>query len=383
MAELKLNNVIVHELIKEAKKDFDHSKIYNLRTSCLSVEDPLVIKLVTDISALYGTKGNQAHYGTFKTELTEQGPIPGIFDNYTLVTDDIEVKFMAFSVAVMKELYKKARGKNFASGGFLVFGDYEINKSRYFLIAMIKQKPGLAISDKLEPLELMQLDLSKINQAARISFNRFNEYKLADDADKTEFSYLSFISKGSNQTTSGYFITALGCDKGIASSKATNKLPSESRKFFNSHAELKNSALLFHKDVVSYLNKQLESNTSAKLSDLESIASKYMTYLDEEKREQLISDFAAHMNSEDVRIPIEFMVSSSALKKLKNLQFRTKELSFDFDKSLLGNTKDAYVCYDESTGILSFTNLPEDKKLEIKLALEETMKIKEAGSKEK
>lgn len=380
MAELKLNNVIVHELIKEAKKDFDHSKRYNLRTSCLSVTDPLVVKLVTDISSLYGTKGNQAHYGTFKPELSENSSIPNVFDEYSLSTEEIESQFMGFSISVMKQLYEKAKAVKFASGGFLVFGDYEVNSSRYFLIAMIKQKSGLGISDKLEPLELMQLDLSKINQAARISFARYNEYKQASDTEKTELSYLSFISKGSNQTTSGYFITALGCDKGITSTKATNKLPSESRRFFDSHSELKKNALPFYKDVISYLNNKAESNTSAKLSDLEFIAAKYMTLLDEEKREDLLSKFSSHMNSEEVRIPVEFMVSTATLKKLTNVKFTTKELSFDFDKSLLGNTKDAYVCYDEESGILSFTNLPEDKKLEIKLALEESLKLKSLSS---
>lgn len=380
MAELTLNNVIVHELIKEAKKDFDHSKRYNLRSSCLDVSNPLVVKLVTGVSSLYGTKGNQAHYGTFKPEINEQGPIPDIFDKYSSTTEDVENKFMEFSISVMKQLYLKAKEVTFASGGFLVFGDYEVKNSRYFLIAMIKQKPGLTISKQLEPQELMQLDLSKINQAARISFSRYNDYKLADDTDKTELSYLSFISKGSNQTTSGYFITALGCDKGITSTKATKQLPSASRKFFESHAELKKNSLSFHKDVINYLNTQAESDVSAKLSDLENIASKYMTFLDDDRRCELLNEFSSHMNSEEVRIPVEFMVSKSTLKKMTNLQFKTKQLSFDFDKSLLGNTPDAFVCYDESTGILSFTNLPEDKKLEIKLALEESLQHKPIGN---
>ncbi|UKL68503.1 nucleoid-associated protein, partial [Klebsiella pneumoniae] len=76
---VEIKHVIVHELIKEAKKDFDFSNPYNLRETPLDNQNPVVIKLITEISSLYGSKGNSAHYGVFKEETTEQGPIPSKF----------------------------------------------------------------------------------------------------------------------------------------------------------------------------------------------------------------------------------------------------------------------------------------------------------------
>lgn len=375
MAEIALNNVIVHELLKKAREDFDHSNRYNLRKTTLSVINPSVLKLVTEISSLYGARGNQAHYGIFKRDITEQSPVPLSFSNYSISEGDVSKNFIEFTVTIMKQLYEKAKLEHFSSGGYLVFSDYTVDGDRFFLITMIKQKKGLSISEKLEPEELMQLDLSKINQAARISFKHYKEYNDASDEDKSEFNYLSFISKSSGQT-SGYFITALGCDKGLASSKATSQLPTEAYNFFSSNIETKSNALSFRKDVVEYMNKQCESERSVKLSDLESIASKYMTYLNEERRDELIASLTSRMNSEEVRIPTEFMASKTSLRKLTNLIYKTKALSFDFDTALLGDSLDAHVCYNESTGVLSFTKLPEEKKLEIKQALEESKKLK-------
>ncbi|ERK13024.1 hypothetical protein L581_3157 [Serratia fonticola AU-AP2C] len=371
MSDLSLNYVIVHELIKEAKKDFDHSRIYNLRPNVLNKENQIVVRLINEIASLYGKKGNAAHYGVFKSELTEQGPIPGEFDSYTLSVPVDENNFIALTVSVMKQLYKKAQKEPWSSGGFIVFADYNRDSDRFFLITMIKQKEGMRISENLEPEELLQLDLTKINQAARISFNRFSAYKVAEEIDRTDLSYLSFVSKGANQSASAYFIAALGCDKGIASAKATTKLPAEAKKFFLKHSELKDKATRFRNDIIIYLDTQFQSGNSAKLSDIEIIATKQMTYLDPDDREKLIGDLMSHLNSEEIRIPVEFVVNKASLSKLKNIIYKGAGLSFNFDKSLLGSSPDADVWYNDVEGVLSFTNLPDGTKKTLEAALKE------------
>ncbi|MGK3355175.1 hypothetical protein ACSLNS_24770, partial [Escherichia coli] len=42
-------------------------------------------------------------------------------------------------------------------GGFIVFCDYIVNNNKFFLIAMIKKKNGVTISNKLEPEEMIHL----------------------------------------------------------------------------------------------------------------------------------------------------------------------------------------------------------------------------------
>lgn len=375
MPTLVLNHVIVHELIKEAKKDFDHSNIFNYRKDTLDCTNSIVIKLISEISSLYGKKGNAAHFGIFKSEVTEQGPIPSLFENYSVIPTPAKEEFITFSKAVMSQLYQKAKEESWSSGGYIVFSDYLFDSNRFFLITMIKQKEGMRISKDLEPEELTSLDLTKINQAARVSFDRYSLYKIADDIEKTDLSYLSFVSKGTNQSASAYFIAAIGCDKGIASARATTKLPNEVRKFFLKKIELKEKATIFKNEVINYLAHQFDSQQSARLSDIETLATNHMVYLDAEKRESLVDELIAHLNSEETRIPVEFVVNKSSLGKLKNVYHKGNGLNFNFEKSLLGDNPNADVWYNVDTGILSFTKLPEDAKKKIKQALVEMKAI--------
>ncbi|CAI0968757.1 nucleoid-associated protein [Serratia quinivorans] len=379
MTDINIKHVIVHELIKEAKKDFDFSKPYNLRENTLDKTNQTVQKLIKEISDLYGTKGNSAHYGIFKTEKSEQGPIPSNFDTYYKSKECPPELFVPFSVEIMKQFVNKAKDEFWSSGGFIVFCDYITNGVRFFLVSMIKKKDGVTISSKLEPEDMVHLDLSKINQAARINCQLYESYQEANDIDKTDLNYLSFVSKGSGQSASAYFIAAIGCDKGLASAKATTKLPSEVKKFFLAKEELKDKAVKFRQEVIGYLQHQADNDLSAKLSDIETLASAHMTYLDDEKRQTLIAELMAHLNSETIRIPVEFVVNKPSLKKIINVIYKSPDLNFSFEKELLGCTADDDVWYDEKSGRLSFTNLPPEMKTKISQALKENQKLREGG----
>lgn len=58
MSKVSIRHVIVHELLKESNKDFDHSKPYNLRDTELDKTNDIVKKLVDGVIDLYGSKGN-------------------------------------------------------------------------------------------------------------------------------------------------------------------------------------------------------------------------------------------------------------------------------------------------------------------------------------
>ena len=371
MSEITLNYVIVHELLKEAKKPINPDNKIKFRDTILDPSNNIVVKLVKDINELYGKKGNSAHYGVFKEELTERGPVPDAFENYTSLSKSSAQNFIDLTVEIMNKLAKEAEKQHWASGGVIVFADYIRDGVHFFLVAMIKQKDGIRLSAKLEPELLEQLDLTKINQAARINFEKFHQFQNSSAIDKQDLSYLSFISTTAQQTASGYFILALGCDKGITSNKATKSLPNEVRLFFGKHNELKSHSRDFKNEVIGYLENQSKNARPAKLSDIATMAYKHMTYLDDDIREKLSTDLINHLNSEDVRIPVEFNVSNSELNKILNIKYKGDGYSFNFEKALLGTTGDADVCYNEKNKTLTFTNLPDDAIQHIELALKE------------
>ncbi|HAV2397926.1 TPA: nucleoid-associated protein, partial [Escherichia coli] len=243
---------------------------------------------------------------------------------------------------------------------------------RYLLVTMIKKTNGVTISENLEPEEMIHLELGNINQAAKINFRYYEEYQKADDLKKTDLSYLSFISKTTGQSAAAYFIAALGCDKGIASAGATRKLPDEIRRFFKKEPLLKNQAESFRNDVIKYLEKQFDNEHSARLSDIESLASGHMSYLKEEEKTELVDKLMKHLNSEEVRIPSEFVINKNSLDKISNVIYKTPSLSFHFDKDLLGVTTDAKIYYDDENQSLTFNNLPVEALTKIRRALKET-----------
>ncbi|WP_455648446.1 nucleoid-associated protein [Kluyvera sp.] len=371
MTKTAIRHVIVHELIKESNKDFDHSKPYNLRDTELDKSNEIVKKLVDGVIDLYGSKGNSAHYGIFISDKNKQGPVPGLFHNYSLVKDSVSEDFITLTKEVMKEMYHSAISQPWASGGYVVFTDYIISGLRYLLVTMIKKTNGVTISDNLEPEEMIHLELGNINQAAKINFRYYEEYQVADEVKKTELSYLSFISKTTGQSAAAYFIAALGCDKGIASAGATRKLPDEIRRFCRAEPALKAHAEIFRNDVIKYLEKQFENKHSAKLADIEAVAINQMSTMDESERTVLVEKLMRHLNSEDVRIPSEFVINKNSLDKIRNVIYKTPSLSFNFDKDLLGSTIDAKVYYNDEDASLTFNNLPIEAVTKIRNALKE------------
>ncbi|HGP3968653.1 TPA: nucleoid-associated protein, partial [Klebsiella pneumoniae] len=115
-------------------------------------------------------------------------------------------------------------------------------------------------------------------------------------------------------------------------------------------------------------------------SDIETIALSHMTYLNDEIRESYVKELMAHLNSEDIRIPTEFVVSKRALKEVKNLTYKGDDIGFSFEKALLGETADYDVWYDEESGRLSFTNLPSEMKVALSQAVRENAKLRESTS---
>ncbi|MCM7429809.1 nucleoid-associated protein [Enterobacter bugandensis] len=371
MTNITIKHVIVHELLKVSNEDFDHSRPYNLRETELDKNNAIVKQLVKGVVDLYGSKGNAAHYGVFKSSLEDQGPVPDLFHQYYQVQDSVSDDFIILSKEIMKQMYLSAKEQIWASGGYVVFSDYISLGLRYLLVTMIKKTNGVTISERLEPEEMIHLEMNNINQAAKINFHYYHQYQEANEVERTELSYLSFISKTTGQSAAAYFIAALGCDKGIASAGATRKLPNEVRKFFKKNKETMPYADRIRNKIIKYLEVKFESNQSAKLSDIEAVVTAELSFLPDDKREPKIRELMQHLNSEEVRIPTEFVINKTSLDKIRNVIFKTDQYSFNFDKDLLGVTADATIFYDNASGNLTFSNLPVEAKTKITNALKE------------
>lgn len=349
---ITLNKAIIHELVKEQREAIQPSAI---REHVLPPNNPSIIELIEGIVGLYGKKNSSAQYGVFKSG-EGKGQFPESFENYhaAALTDE---SFKKLSLVGMDGLYIRAESELLASGGYILFADYESNGVRYFLSAMVKQKPGYKITGELEIEDLEYIDLSRLHQAARISFDKYKAYQKANDVDKLDINYLSFVNPSNNSKTAGYFVLAFGCEAGAPSAKATQAVVSESVVFFKREDTLKVYAEDIRAKLYDYLGSKQHNQDSAKLSEIEHIAREFFPADDADR---LSEELVSHLNSDEVGVPNEFIVNKSKLHKMTHIVYKGDDLQLTFDKDDLGDDPDAKFYFDGTKLII--TELPQDLK---------------------
>lgn len=362
MEGLEIHNAVIHQLVKEQHQRIQPSVT---RSTVLDPAHDAVVSTISGVIAVYGKKNNSAHYGIFKTG-EGRGAFPDAFEAYADLSEELpdENQFLDLSIIAMERLYDKASSETAASGGYILFADYSLgNQGRSFLIAMVKQKKGITLNSTLEPEELMHLDLSRLNQAAKVSFLKLRDYLNTPPSDRAELgNYLSFVSSGSTKTASGYFVMALGCSEGTASAQATRTLVQETRRFFRETEGLSSSRNAFNKSLVEYLGRKENTRTSVKLVEIEQIIRRHIPDEMAERADELAEEILARLNSEEFSVPVEFPVSKSALTRITQIKGGTDSWSMSFDKGALGDAPGADIYYDRDNELLIIQNIPEGLK---------------------
>ncbi|CAN7678336.1 nucleoid-associated protein [Pseudomonas sp. LjRoot263] len=353
--DTKINFAVVHELIKEQHKAIQES---NIRPNVLDITIPAVDKLIVGATSIYGRKNNTAHYGTFAAKTASD--FPNDFSAYASLASHTEKSFLEITSSAMVELYDQAKLAHASSGGYILFIDYENAQGRFLMTSMLKKKDGLRLNENLVPEELIELDLSSLYHAARISFKRFAEYKNATESEKHELNYLSFLSQNAGRSAAGYFVTALGCALGTASSTATKNLIIESAKFFRDRPDLKKHRLAVKDDILRYLEKQKDAQESAKLSEIEHIARAYFPASYDGQADDLADEFTSYLNSEAVGVPVEFPVNKSVLDKHTHIFYKSENWQLKFDRDALGTGIGAEIRFIKESNQLVINNLPTD-----------------------
>ena len=356
MPAITLHKAIVHELVKEQHKEIQKS---NIRPTALDVSKVAVKKLISDIVDVYGDRENSAHYGTFLTT-GARGRFPGAFEAYAKV--DVprvnEKNFIDLSRCAMDELYRCANLQSAASGGYIVVSDYSLNAQRFFLVAMIKQTPGMTISATLDPEELMRLDLDRLHQAARINFGKLSQYNSAQEDAKKEINYLTFISP--RNEASGYFISAIGCAPGNTSSRATKAVIQETTALFKGDERLRKNHDAFRKALLEYLDEKEARQQSVKISEIGHLVESHIPTELVGEAKSIVNDIVTKLNSEDVGVPAEFPVHKNELKKHTHISGRAANWRVEFDRQALSDSDDAPIYYNRELGTLTFKGIPDD-----------------------
>lgn len=340
---MEIKQVVIHELIKKSGTTTvdTHSA-----DKLLNIDLPLVNELVVELDKLYGTKDNNAIYGTFSRE-NVTNEFPSYTDRYQKnESDDL---FLALSVRCLHELAREASAKPSSTGGYIVFARYK-GKYDYLLIAMIKDKQGLQVNN-LEPVSVTSIDLSKIHQAARINLTTYanvSDGEINPESDEAK-AYLSFVSPRTNHDVSGYFIKALDCSDGVPAAKATKNAFETVDAYCQSIPELRPLRPMVKDSLINYFENCLNNKEPATLAGVEHAIRQVVPA----ENYAFLDDFAQFANSEEYQLPEVFSISATKLKTYTRIISKSPNWELSFNRNAVGINENCELRYDEKSGSLT------------------------------
>lgn len=353
----KLNHAVIHSFEKSKHDSFiDKSRI--IKKPLFDIEEPGIIKLVSSIHSLLGKSGNNVVWGQFSDE-GRQGKFPKLTSE-TIISNTKE-NFQNLSHVALHEIIEQAKEEALSTGGYFLFAQYELNAISYLLVTSIKEKDGLRLNpENYTPIETTDIDMSKVQQAARINLARLsealnpeeseakaNEENIEETSAESDKTYLCFISKGNKSEPSGYFIKALGCEKGVPSKRATKNAIDMVARFFKDNKDIKAYRVQARENVVRYLQKKLEEGKHATLDGICAAANKAIPTEHADLGSHL-DELKAFLNNEENRVPEEFSVNKSALNEKIRIKGESgNHWSIQFEKGSLGTDENSKVCYSK------------------------------------
>lgn len=358
----EIHYAVIHGFTKEANTNEVLEVVK--KNKVLNCELPAVISLIKGVNSLLGKPGNILSYGQFGDDM-RQGKFPSGFDAYTS-SSATEGDFLKISHLALDELVSEAQHENFATGGNLLIASYANDGRPFFLAAMMKQRGGIQLDADFVPVEIVEVDLSKVHQAARINLDRYAEVKnlpapTDDDENSEDRTYLSFVgAQRSNSQAAGYFIKALGCTKGIGSSRATRNVIEAVKEFF-ARPELKKHRVIARNAVTTYLQERLQSGQNAVLTEIAHAATACLAGMQEE----VVEELKGYLNDDKSKVPAVFAVHATTLKKNTRIKADGPNWSVQFERSSLGVTQNSAVFFNEANKSLTFNNLDEKTMKEI------------------
>jgi nucleoid-associated protein len=352
---IEIINAVIHGFEKDQHVKGVAIDDIVLKDICLDVTLPTVQALVGGVAKLLGNRMNMQSWGRFNPN--RGGKFYEYYSKHYLEVAR-EDRFLELSRKAMDEIIAYAGNEPASTGSRILFALYKEDLDVRLLVAMIKQRGGITLNADYVPVGVVEVDMSKLSQAADI---RCNEYILSvaaearpvedaaevkdvenQDQDRELRNYLSFLTSKNASDASGYFIEALGCMLHVSPKKSTVAVIDLTKNFFENKEELKQYAKTAREAVVSYLKTQREQGVSAKIDEIVHVVSGIVPPHLKNQIENLLDFY----NNDKNRVPAEFFVHSGTLDKWTKVVVTTEDMQLKFSKSVVGVNVGSKVFYD-------------------------------------
>lgn len=194
--KIKVSRYVIHFLDKEKNKvnaNIDYSKEVSHSDDFSKVLAESLHKSITESPSLKNTKFKENNTNDFST----------LLNNYLELSDADAESFFEFSKSLEK-LREEIENKPFPTGGYYLFIDYYVDRSRYIAVVLLRKKGGLNVIKKdgvytLDNTENINID--KIAMAFRLNFSIY----LNSESEVDKNNYLALITTQQDGEVSEYF----------------------------------------------------------------------------------------------------------------------------------------------------------------------------------
>ncbi|MGB0733907.1 MAG: nucleoid-associated protein [Pontibacterium sp.] len=338
---MELKHLAIRELVKEADAETAHVSDLG---GIMDVFNPVIKQLFESLLGAFERRSSLTH-GSFTHDNAEGYPFISGFDKF-LVNENNPESFSQLVDCSMHQLCSAVStpSARAATGGYIIFSVYGDPRYDYLLIALVRNKNGIAFDDSLQPTEVIEVNLEQLHQAARINLST---YKQSKDG------YLSFIGSKQKGDITHYFTHAFGCTDAVPSRKATDDLIKASKDFCRQN-NLDQEAVV--EDVVSYLERQRTEKQSANLGEVSNI---FDAYIPPEQAETVAGTFGKFANQGDYKVNHEFQPHTATINKFSKLKTKGDNWELSFTKKALGTLgQDKPIIFDQQAGTLTLHALP-------------------------
>lgn len=335
---LSLENSVVHHIFQDPDGNI------GLRLA----PEPLQVKLEVEIlleelNKVYNAKPAKG-YASFVSPddprfQEGEGSEPVPFPEFPQLLDGHlqgKVEFVEFSQQVARLLRNELEHYQFLESGFLLLAEYQQTGDRFLLVAFLPVKDGVMVSPDLTVDRASQLDVSKIQLAARVNVSDYQ-------TQLNEGHYISFIKGRTGRKTAEFFLDFLGCAERVNAKKQTEQLVQSVQELIRDESISPDTAKDIRKDIYDYCGEQWNAGEQVRLSDID---------------ERLVAKGAPAVTTfsqqRGMELADEFPAERTSLRKLMKFQGQGGGLSVAFEQDMLGER----VQYDPQTDTLTIVGTP-------------------------
>ena len=315
--ELQVNQLIIHELVKEAEQN--EASLF-LSEAVMPLEER-AMELVEKLNANFMQK-NDILQGSLSSP--EDALFPGYFENLRISKFE-EQAFLDFSRETMNALQLAIQGVVGAKGGYLVYADYQQFDSRILGLFLVRDTEGVVFKKNTASTgfnldDTTYLNTDRLAMACRIFVNK-------SGSEQNRFVELIKYAK-SQKEISAYFMNWIGLDRPVTSKELTTtflQLTSELPLPVHEESGEVMQEREFQDKVMNFALKNPE-----KIIKVEDFNKEF--YGDKPTTQEFIQE-------NEVPIDTEFRFDQNALKRFFNYRVSAEGITLNFSKTELNAGK--------------------------------------------